>query len=408
MYRFATILLIISLLFGIIPPWRALADIKVLEPQVDYTFGGQIIFRVNIQSDTPLKKIQVFFRSEGDTSTIGETATINSQGEAVYVYDLTHQPLLAFSKIDYWFTVTPQTGVAFTSPVYSFFYEDNRFNWQVLQENSLRVHWYEGNISFGRSVLDSAQRGLQRIQSLISSTTLGEIDIYVYANAFEMQSASRLGGVNWIAGHADPELGVMMASLPSGPDQLMETQRQVPHELMHIIMYRSVGQGYQNLPVWLKEGLASAVELNPNPDYQRIVIAAIEKGTWIPMASLCQSFPSDASNAFLAYAESALFTRYLHGQSGTSGLQALVKNYANGLDCERGTEAVLGSSLSQLEKQWKQEAFSENNTLDALVKLIPWLILLASVLVVPIILSLVGIRQKRRDPVKRGISTKGV
>ncbi len=89
-------------------------------------------------------------------------------------------------------------------------------------------------------------------------------------------------------------------------------------------------------------------------------------------------------------------------------MQALVKNYANGLDCERGTEAVLGSSLSQLEKQWKQEAFSENNTLDALVKLIPWLILLASVLVVPIILTLVGIRQKRRDSVKRGISTKGV
>jgi hypothetical protein len=89
-------------------------------------------------------------------------------------------------------------------------------------------------------------------------------------------------------------------------------------------------------------------------------------------------------------------------------LQALVNNYANGLDCERGTEAALGSSLSQLEKQWKQEAFSENNTLDALVKLIPWLILLVSILIVPIILTLLGIRQKRRDPVKRGISTKGV
>ena len=162
------------------------------------------------------------------------------------------------------------------------------------------------------------------------------MDIYAYASAKDMQEILQSIKKNWIGAHADPDLGVMVLSLPEGPEQRLEMERQIPHELMHILLYKMVGAGYVNLPAWLSEGLASVAELYPNPDYLVLLENAHNKGNLPSIISLCQSFPRDASGAFLAYAQSASFTRYLHQRFGSSGMERLVRQYADGLDCERG------------------------------------------------------------------------
>ncbi len=90
------------------------------------------------------------------------------------------------------------------------------------------------------------------------------------------------------------------------------------------------------------------------------------------MASLCDSFPIDISGALLAYAEANSFTRYLYGQYGSSGLDKLVKGYADGLDCRRGVEVAFGSTLEQLEEQWLEETYGLNALHKAFGTLLPW------------------------------------
>jgi hypothetical protein len=41
---------------------------------------------------------------------------------------------------------------------------------------------------------------------------------------------------------------------------------------------------------------------------------------------------------------------------------------------------ALGSSLSQLETRWRREVFGENTWLNGLEKLLPWLVLLITIL----------------------------
>ena len=68
-----------------------------------------------------------------------------------------------------------------------------------------------------------------------------------------------------MAGHAAPDLGVVLISIPAGPDEGLEMQRQIPHELMHLAQYEVIGENFTNQPYWLIEGMASEAELYPNP-----------------------------------------------------------------------------------------------------------------------------------------------
>jgi hypothetical protein len=370
-----------------------------IETEVDYTFGETITFRTRFQSDADIQEALIFFQATGDTQTEVKTATVtplgNNKFELSYTYNLADRPLRAFSKVEYWFQVKAQGVEDFPSPHFLFNYEDNRVKWQSLEENAFRVHWYEGDVAFGQSVLDVAEAGLQRVQGLLPQVEIpASIEIYIYPTSKEMQTTLSPSGQNWAAGHADPDLGVMVAALPAGPDQRLLMEERIPHELMHIMLYQLVGSNYANLPTWLNEGLASVSELYPNPDYQILLNSAQKKAALLPIASLCKGFPQDASNALLAYAEAASFTRYLQSRFGTPGIQSLVTNYANGLDCQRGIETALGMNLTQLERRWREDALAENIYATAAGNILPWFVVLAAALVVPLGLILSKLRKK--------------
>jgi hypothetical protein len=149
------------------------------------------------------------------------------------------------------------------------------------------------------------------------------------------------------------------------------------------LTYQVVGQGYFRLPAWLREGIASVVEIYPNADYGNILSVARQSNALIPIPSLCTSFPLDASGAFLAYAESDAFVRFLHQKYGTSGLQSLLAAYADGLDCESGASRAFGQSLSNLNEQWVTLDHEEVKPSFPYWKLLPYLVILILILLVP-------------------------
>jgi len=391
-------LLLISLLW---PDRVALAGTQTQEMGVEYSFGEQATFHARVKSSTAIEKATIFIQAKGDNHTIVGDAAISPHGEIIYDLDYTHYfqdyPLRAFSKVAYYFLFTDENGDTYKTPTDEFIYEDNRFNWQLLEDAPFRVHWYQGELAFAQKVLDVAQEGLLRIQGLFSSTEAEIIDIYIYPNGRDMMDTFRLSGVNWIAGHADPDLGVMIVALPEGPEQQLQIEQRIPHELMHILLFQSTGTGYQHLPTWLKEGLASTVEQYPNPDYRILLDNAIENENLLSFNSLCETFPQEASSALLAYAQSASFVNFLHRTYGTSGLKNLVNGYADGLDCERGTQMAYGKKLGQLGNQWQRDEFPQNEMLEAWNNISPWLFIMLATMLFPIIFSLSKLRSKHSN-----------
>ncbi len=367
-----------------------------LESSVRYQFGESITFQAVVQSDHPIKAATIFFQAENETRTnLGEVEV--SQLDASH-YQLTYTHLIVFyairpfSQVEFRWEIDYGGAESFTSPKFSFTYTDNRFDWQQLEEQPFKVFWYQGDKAFAQNILDTAQEGLQQLERILSLNAQEQLDIYVYNDTSALQQALNPSGPSWVSGHADPDLGVILVSIPAGPQQRQDIEQRIPHELAHIALYQSAGSGYYNLPTWLNEGLASLVEIYPNQDYPVLLEHAIESDSLLPMQTLCNGFPRDASNALLSYAQAASFTRYIYERFGSAKINALIDSYANGVSCEHGIQATLGLSLSQLESQWRKEALEQNITYKVFQNLLPWLALVVLILGTPLIFVIYRLR----------------
>jgi hypothetical protein len=358
----------------------------IQDPVVDYIFGEYIQFELTFTKNEVFDSIQSIFISIHPKSQdpILEEVFWEDGGVAIYYLDTQVNSINPFAEIQFFYRILYHDGEVLISEVFSFIYEDNHFDWEYLEDDNFQVYWYDGDLNMGQTILNVANSGLKAAQIYLPAEFQFPIRIYAYANADDLQTSLKLVQENWIAGHASPELGVIMISVPSGPGQRFELERQIPHEIAHILEYEMVGENYSQIPIWLTEGIASISEIYPNPEFQRILTNAAQEGTLLSIESLCLSFPGNATGAFQAYAQAASFTRFLYKKYGSSGLQNLLGFYQDGFACNEGMQAAFSASIAQLEYRWQQEVLGIDVEFLALQNLSPYLVILLILLFFPL------------------------
>jgi hypothetical protein len=379
-----TFIVIAALTFFNARPVYGQGGIEVKDAQVVVNFGEQISFQARIESSIPIRQASILFREVNEEITRVEPLLVGADGAVSFVYDASQNVLPPFGTIVFWYQVTLNDNQTYTSSPIMFRYDDTRFPWREVSSGMVKVHWYDGDDVFGQAALDSAGRGLLAMNDVIPLTLDAPVDIYIYSNAGDLQGALALGGEEWVGGHANPRLGVVMVSIAPGAAQAIEMETEIPHELAHVMLYRSLGDGYDRQPVWLSEGIASMVELYPNPEFAQALTNAIDNDSLLRITDLCDSFPPDTGRAFLAYAQSQSFVSYLHTTYGTTGLISLVNAYTDGLSCELGTTRALSTPLGQLDTHWRESVLGQNVTGVALRNLAPFALVMLLVLFVPI------------------------
>ena len=390
------VVMVLSLLFNA-QQARAQAGVELEDVKADVEFGQQITFTATIRASTPIQSASILISDESQGLSRIEPLTVQADGRTEFRMDTKQTILSPFTNVTWSYQFTLSDGSTVQSDSFSVRYEDDRFNWKSLESGTLRVSWYGGDENFGQAALNAVQSGLQSTSRLMALDLASPIDVYIYANTDDLRGTLFSGGEQWVAGHANPALGVVMVVVEPGADQSITMEQRIPHELMHVMMYRSVGVGYNNIPAWLREGTATLAEVFPNADYDRVLANAAAGNRLIPLKDLCASFPADAGTAFLAYAEARSFTNYLHDTYGSTGLLNLAATYADGVDCERGTERAFTVSLSNLEMQWRSSVLGQNAFVPALQNIAPYLVLLCLVLIIPLV-GMLGARRKKGKP----------
>ncbi len=375
----------------------AQGGIVVEEPMVAVSFGQSITFQAKIKSSIPIQQVSLLFRGINEENTRVETLAVGTDGFVSFTYDASLNIIPPFSWVVFWFQATLSDNQTYTSDPIRFQYKDDRFPWRDVSRENVNVHWYAGDDAFGAAALDAATSGVIDMNEIIPISLNELIDIYIYCNPTDLQNTLLLGGDDWAGGHASPEFGVVMVAIAPGAGQVIEMQTKIPHELAHVMLFRSLGEKYASQPLWLLEGIASMVELYPNPDYARALEIASSSDTLLAFESLCASFPPDAGNAFLAYAQSQSFVSYIRDSFGSTGLTRLASSYSEGFSCELGATSALGTPLSQLDTRWRENVLGQNTAGIAMRNLLPFLLLLALVLMVPLWGAIDMLRQRRKN-----------
>jgi len=362
-----SLLVSLILALGLLPaPSAAITaeGITVVESRASHSFAQQITFTLRATSDVEITKVYLFFHATSDEQTESVVVDIKPAHEISisYVHDLRLSPLPPFATVNFWWKIKDAAGTSQTTEPQQFEYTDNRFRWEQLSANDITIHWIEGHGDpvFGQTALDIAQASVEDINAELRASVPPSIDIYIYDAQHNLDAAMALTGREWVVGQAHPELGIVVVVIPYGEGSSFEEgytsrlMRSIPHEITHLLVYQAVAPvGYRYVPEWLDEGLATANERLPTPEYTVVLEEACTQGQLLPLEDLCVPFPPGLQTAFLAYAQSGSVVQFIRERYGAGGVRALLAAYANGASCTGGVQEALNVNLSDLEAAWR-------------------------------------------------------
>jgi hypothetical protein len=348
------------LLSSLLAPSTVVAGgITVVKNKASHSFAQQVTFTLQATSDAEITQVYLFFRAIGDERTESTNVLIDQEdglATARHSHDLHLSPLQPFATVIYWWQIEDNAGNSLTTEPQEFEYTDNRFDWEQLGADDLTVHWIagHGDPAFGQAALDIAWASLKDISAELNTSAPESTDIYIYDAQHNLDAAMILAGREWVSGQAHPELGVVVIAIPFEEGYRSRMMRYIPHEVTHLLVYQAVtSAGYEYVPEWLDEGLATANEQLPNPDYTVMVEDAREGGHLLPLPNLCVPFSPDPGTAFLSYAQSSSVVQFIRERYGAEGIRALLAAYANGASCAGGVQEALNISISGLETAWR-------------------------------------------------------
>lgn len=324
------------------------------EVDVDYTFGQTMRFHLRAVADEPIEDAALFF----NTPQMDNTFVVEFDVEPARRLTLTHElpltqvRLAPFTTVTYWWRLTTG-GEQHRVPEQHVVYVDNRFDWHQMSAGDATVHWTgDDNVQIGQTALDVVAEARPQLEAVIPAAEDTPLRIYIYPSMADLRTALRLTGRDWVAAEAQPELGVILVTAVNPRTAAYDLGQSIPHEMTHLMLYDATGVGYEEIPRWFEEGLATFFEGSPDPNFPLIVQDAIVGRETIPFAELCETFPADQDRARLAYAQSLSLIRYLRAQYGNSALTALISAFADGANCQTAPDRVLDISLERLNAEW--------------------------------------------------------
>lgn len=370
------------------------APVVIDNLSASHEFGESVTFQGTIADSEGIESAQLTFKLTTLENSFVIPAEIQEDGLIEAVYTIQPQDrITAFSTIEFWFTLETDAGQV-ESEITSYLYTDNRYSWQSTSEgDGITANWIEGDLAFGQSVLDAAHQTESDFSIYLDLPYPETLDIYVYPTSSALQSALEISNTSWVAGHADTAGKLILLAIPTGFDQQLDIQRDVPHEVTHIRLDLYLGDASGSLPAWFSEGAASLSERYAAPEYWPVLQSAYKNDTLITMEELCPAFPSQADQAVLAYAEADSFLHFIFDRYGKVGLQNLLNVYQHGYPCVGGVEEALGTPLDELESIWKAETFRSAPIPPSTSSFILWVVLGLVVLAAPFALSLRSIRR---------------
>jgi len=400
--RSAALILLLALPLLALPVPASASGIRVTHNSVEHSFAQHVTFTLEASSDCEISEAYLFFRATHDEATEKKHVPVEHPSRKVSLrvrHDAMRYPLPPFAEITYWWQIENAAGQELKTPPQQFTYHDNRFSWDRLSGEGITIHWMtdQGDPAFAQTALDIGRASVKDIEAELGESKPAPLDIFIYDSEANLQGAMVLTGREWLGGQARPELGVVMVAVPPVQGYTSRMKRYLPHEITHLLLYKlTTPKGYAYVPAWLNEGLATANEQLPTPEYALALEEARQADDLIALEALCVPFSPDPESATLAYAQSGSLVAFIREEYGATGIRHLLAAYADGASCKSGVEEGLGVAFRELEADWRMSLNPEAGWRTIVDKMGFWIAasLIGLLLAVPM---LGGLRRQPKD-----------
>jgi hypothetical protein len=237
-------------------------------------------------------------------------------------------------------------------------------------------------------LLDHADEIKAELTDALGQSVLAKpIEVRVATSPEDMASLAPPDVPTYASAVAFPGLRLIILSMRAPFTQEgTDLEHELRHELAHMALEDAVAG--QHVPAWFNEGFAMHASGETFERISTLTQATLWK-TLIPLADLDRSMPADATEASVAYAESADFLRFLLRQSDRRRFAGMIDRTRKGEPFDHALSDAYGADLRKLEYEWRE---------DLAKKYTFWPVLLggSSLWVIVIAALGVGLVKKRR------------
>jgi len=221
----------------------------------------------------------------------------------------------------------------------------------LIPDGRYTIEYQEGAEGLARSIAPLLEPEMLRVCAALRVTPPPRVRVEVAGSSDAFLPRQSDPFEPWVAGMADPADNTIFLRPLSGAEVRHNSMRAIAaHELAHLAIHEKVKGN--PIPVWLDEGLA--VFLADEPFYaraDRLASIAIT-GRAFMFRDLQNGFPSTASDAATAYAQSGDFVRWLYQKYGEAAFLRYLDILAEGVDPDKALQAAFGLPLYDLQMQW--------------------------------------------------------
>ena len=257
--------IVFCLLLAVLSPIlvQAETELTILESSAEANFPYSLNFKLEAESNVNITDIRLHYKVDRDsfaqvTSEVLIKFIPDTSVAVNWTWDMIKSGgLPSGSIIEYWWTVTDADDNKVETTPLQVQFNDERYNWLSLTEGDITLCWYQGDESFARQIMEAAQEALARLAIDTGAHLERPVKVYIYASYDDLRGAM-IFPQEWTGGAAYTTYGTVIIGINTG--NLEWGKRTVVHELTHLVTHQMTFNPYNNLPVWLNEGLSMYAE----------------------------------------------------------------------------------------------------------------------------------------------------
>jgi hypothetical protein len=353
--KFALILLLIGLLAS---PAQAQPGITIAVNNAVLEYPQEIQFRLTARSLSPIDAVYLLYGTNARSCSqqFGRQAVALAPAglqSVEWAWDLVeHSDIVPPGAKVWWqWEIHNQAGEVFVSEKQTLPIEDPNFKWRTLQSGDLTVDWIIGDDRFGKFLIETAQRSLDRLAQKAGVRPEGNLRLIVYPDAKTFHE-SIPGLPDWAGGVAFAEYGSVIMIIPAGSTTWGSSV--IPHELAHLVTdeqtHNCLGV---SMPTWLSEGLSVFAEGEQSQRDVKRLEQALQDEKAPSLRSLSAGFIGDETLAALNYILSGYAVNYLIETYGADKLSAMLGELRSGQTIDQSMEQVYGFNVDSLDREWR-------------------------------------------------------
>ncbi len=334
------------------------ADIKVARNRTLPDFPNKLTFSLEGSSGQPVRMVFLEFGTNKRSIVTEITRVQPAHGASTdinvnYSWEMRKTGSIPPGARVFWeWHITDSAGGAFTTPRQTVTWEDPRFSWRQWPSANLDIFYLNQTSALMKDLTSGLESNLSRIKLKVQIPPERKPRIYVYNDSRDVRNAI-LFTQEWTGALAFPDFNIILTAVDQSNLDWAKTA--LPHEVTHLLVGEMVFGPFGRLPTWLNEGLARYSEGEISQLDRDAINKALKAGALISVRSLSGSFPQDANQALLAYAESNSLVTHLIVNYGWDKMQQLLAVFKDGSTYDNGLKKVYGIDMDGLEREWKSK-----------------------------------------------------